>query len=104
MKKVTVKVSGKPAREYVIHISAGAIQTINTLYDFGGYTNVFIVTDDSVPDALLDQLTATLAIKTASIVLATGENHKNIESVQKIWQAMQKAGCDRKSAVINLGG
>lgn len=38
------------------------------------------------------------------IVIEPGEQHKTIESCEKIWSALLAAGADRSALVLNLGG
>lgn len=38
------------------------------------------------------------------VVIPSGENNKNLESVAKIWQFLSENGGDRKSLLINIGG
>ena len=38
------------------------------------------------------------------IVLKAGEEHKNIDQVMNVWDALGRAGADRSSLVINVGG
>jgi len=104
MKKITVNLTPHRKQDYTIYISSGAIDEIASLYDFGGYSKVFIITDETVQPLFLEKLEAALPDKPASIALLAGEQQKNIDTIQKIWTAMQAAGCDRKSLVINLGG
>src|SRR5512146_2473679 len=104
MRKVIVRLGAGPEPAYTIFIGAGSLAKIADLYDFGGYSKLFVVTDETVAPLFLDGLAAALPGETASIVLPPGETHKDIEAVQMVWTAMQAAGCDRKSLVINLGG
>jgi 3-dehydroquinate synthase len=43
-------------------------------------------------------------MKPVVIAVSSGEQAKQIETVQSIWKALHKNGCDRKSLLINLGG
>lgn len=105
MKKITVSLlTPPPKQDYTIYVSAGAIGEIASLYDFSGYSKVFIVTDDTVGHLFLEKLKAALPVKPASTVLPAGEQQKSLDNIEKIWTAMHAAGCDRKSLVINLGG
>lgn len=104
MQKVTVRLGAQPESVYTVFIGAGILEKIADLYDFESYSNLFVVTDETVEPLFLDDLAGALPGDTASIVLPAGEQYKNIETVQMIWMAMQAAGCDRKSLVINLGG
>ena len=43
-------------------------------------------------------------LKTATIVLEPGEEHKNVASLERIWSAALAAAADRKSRFVALGG
>lgn len=104
MQEVIVNIPPGKNRGYKIYVDAGLVDKIGSLYDFGQYSKVLVVTDDTVRPLLLDRLVSALPAGVASVVLPDGEKHKSIESVQKIWTALHDAGCDRKSLVINFGG
>ncbi|MEI6274960.1 MAG: 3-dehydroquinate synthase [Prolixibacteraceae bacterium] len=42
--------------------------------------------------------------KFKQIVITSGEEHKSIAAVEKIWLFLSQNGADRKSLVVNLGG
>lgn len=44
------------------------------------------------------------AIRTATVVLEPGEEHKNVASLERIWSAALAASADRKSRFVALGG
>lgn len=104
MKKITVNLPSQPKRTYTIYIAENAIEEIGSLYDFGVYSKVFVVTDSVVGPLFLDKLISALPAAADSAVLPIGAGQKSIKSVEAIWTAMHEAGCDRKSLVINLGG
>lgn len=86
-----------------IHIQDGALNKSAQLLEAAKYSKVFVVSDEGAAQhlsALMQQLPA----ETKSLVLPPGESNKTINAVQKIWIALQQAGCDRQSLVINLGG
>ncbi|MBI4762628.1 MAG: 3-dehydroquinate synthase [Chloroflexota bacterium] len=58
-----------------------------------------LVTDENVAKHHLDKIQGV-----KSIVLPAGEEHKNLETVSRLWQAFLENGLDRKSTVIALGG
>lgn len=45
-----------------------------------------------------------LSTETTIIEIVSGEEHKNMESCAKIWEAMTHSGFTRSSLLINLGG
>jgi len=62
------------------------------------YGNI-IVTDENVAKYHLKKFN----IK-KSIVIPAGEEHKNLETVSRLWKAFLENGLDRKSVVVALGG
>ena len=69
----------------------------------GRYSTTFIVTDTNVAPHWLSKLQAALP-GSAHLVLPAGEQHKTVDSLAAIWAALHRAGCDRKSVVVALGG
>ncbi len=63
------------------------------------YANSIIVTDENVAKHHLNKINIE-----RSIVIPAGEEHKNLETVSRLWKAFLENGLDRKSAVIALGG
>ncbi len=59
----------------------------------------FIVTDENVAKHHLKKLNVE-----KSIVIPAGEEHKNLETVSRLWRSFLENGLDRKSTVIALGG
>lgn len=96
-KSMTVKGSN-------IFTGSGLIKNISSLVDFTKYTKVVIVADGNVPKSLVDKLKGVLPIENKVISLDSGERHKDLTSVQKIWESLANFECDRKSLVINVGG
>ncbi len=103
MQEIKVKINEKQ-KDYTIFIGTKIIQNLTSLIDCASYSNALIVTDKNIPQELLRQLQLVLPIKSAKVFLQSGDKQKNIENVQKIWQALLDFGCDRKSLVINIGG
>lgn len=63
------------------------------------YANSIIVTDENVAKHHLNKINIE-----KSIIIPAGEEHKNLETVSRLWNAFLENGLDRKSAVIALGG
>ncbi len=63
------------------------------------YANSIIVTDENVAKHHLKKLNTE-----KFIVIPAGEEHKNLETVSRLWKAFLENGLDRKSTVIALGG
>ncbi len=58
-----------------------------------------VVTDENVAKHHLKKLNVE-----KSIVIPAGEEHKNLETVSRLWRSFLENGLDRKSTVIALGG
>ena len=69
-------------------------------------SQIFVLTDSNTKRdclALFDsKFPNHLTYKEISI--PAGEEHKNLDTCTKVWQALSDAGADRKSLLINLGG
>src|SRR3989344_3144066 len=103
MQKINLKINEKQ-KNYTIFIGTKIIKNLASLIDCANYSNALIVADTNIPKVLLEQLQLALLIKSFKVSFPGGDNQKNIENVQKIWQALVNFGCDRKSLVINIGG
>lgn len=104
MKKLSIHLPATQQREYPIFVGTDLIAKIETLFDFSGYSKLFVITDNTVAPLFLEKLQSILPAKAESIILPAGEQAKDIQFLTKIWAAMIDSHLDRKSLVINLGG
>ena len=58
-----------------------------------------VVTDENVAKHHLKKINVE-----KSIIISAGEEHKNLETVSRLWKSFLENGLDRKSTVIALGG
>jgi shikimate kinase/3-dehydroquinate synthase len=65
--------------------------------------NPIIVTDDHVAGLHLDKIKQVVP-DAKSIVIPSGEEHKTLETISRLWRSFLQNGLDRKSTVIALGG
>jgi len=103
MKSVTVTIK-KPQESYNIVIGNDLIKNLGTYIKFSDYTKVVLITDKNIWRRWHSILVSALPSETSSIILPSGEKEKTIQTIQIIWENLQKASCDRKSLVINFGG
>jgi 3-dehydroquinate synthase len=103
--RVTVPLDEKT---YDILIGPGllteVVEDIKSLGEFSGY---FIVTDDNVADLLghdLEAMFETAGLSVSMLTFPSGEQSKNINVIEELARKMVRAGADRKSLVIALGG
>ena len=68
-------------------------------------SQVFILTDENVAPFWLPEVAHWLHCDSATdIVIKPGEQHKNLQTVQRIWKTLMKHHADRNALIINLGG
>jgi len=68
-------------------------------------SQVFILTDENVAPFWLPEVTHWLHCDSATdIIIKAGEQHKNLQTVQRIWKTLMKHHADRNALLINLGG
>ncbi len=80
-------------------------QQINADLSLEDYSKVFILTDDIVAERCLPELKDMIRLNSPIIVkINHGEQHKSIETCQKLWGQLLEQNADRKSVFINLGG
>lgn len=66
---------------------------------------VFILTDENVAPFWLREVIQRLHCDSATnIIIKAGEQYKNLQTVQQIWETLMKHYADRNALIINLGG
>lgn len=79
------------------------------MLDLNTYDRAFLLTDEQVAKCCLPVLSSLLSDQPhladlPTLILPAGEEHKNIASVQKIWDFLFEQQATRSSLLINLGG
>lgn len=82
--------------KYDVYIGSGILKNVSGIIDLKKFSKIVVIVDENVPLKYLDEF--------EKIVVPSGEQSKNIDTVKIIWEKMLEFGCDRKSLVINLGG
>ena len=68
-------------------------------------SQVFILTDENVAPFWLPEVTHWLHCDSATdIIIKAGEQHKNLQTIQRIWKTLMKHHANRNALLINLGG
>ena len=81
------------------------VNELDTAVEALGAPTLTVVTDENVDHAVFPMLNGSKTLAKANkVVIPPGEDHKNLESVTRIWNALEEAGATRKSAIINIGG
>jgi 3-dehydroquinate synthase len=94
-------------RSYPIVIGRGVLDDHELLGGHLGTGKVAIVTNTTVAPLYLDRLAAPLRAmgrEVVEIVLPDGEEYKNWESLNLVYDALLAAKCDRKTTLVALGG
>ena len=88
------------ANDYSIFIGQESLQA----YDFDSYNQLAILVDENTKRDCLHVFLKATNIDAILIEIPSGEEHKNIEKCQLIWNALSSHHFDRNSLLINLGG
>ena len=68
-------------------------------------SQVFILTDENVAPFWLPEVAHGLHCdSTTDIIIKAGEQHKNLQTVQRIWKTLMKHHADRNALLLNIGG
>ncbi len=104
MRTVTV---GLGARAYPIHIGEGLLARADLILPHLPQRKVSVITNSTVAALYLDKFSAALrgaGVEIVPVVLPDGEEHKNWQTLNAIFDALLSNRCERKSAIIALGG
>ena len=63
-----------------------------------------IVTDENIAPYHLHKIKRALGREVPAVIIPSGEEHKNLDTVSHLWQSFLQNGLDRKSTIIALGG
>ncbi len=97
MKKISI------LNSYDVFIGSGLLGKISKLLPVGNYSSIFLIIDEGFNKHWSKKIKK-LFPKNGKIIIHSGEQNKNIDNVQKIWNKLLLSSCDRKTLVINLGG
>lgn len=98
---------GLAERSYPIHIGNDLLNKPELLLPYLPRKRAVIVTNTTVAPLYLGRLTEVLAkhqIQVESIILPDGEQYKNNESMNVIYDALLRSRCERSTPIIALGG
>jgi 3-dehydroquinate synthase len=94
-------------RSYKIHIGTGLIADASTFQNLPKASSVMVVSNTTVAPVYARQLLTALSQPYATVHLVElpdGEQHKNWETLNLIFDALLGHACDRKTLVVALGG
>lgn len=92
-------------RSYPIYIGAGLLGQADLLNKHIAGSRVAIVTNETVAPLYLAKVRAHVsALQPVEVILPDGEQYKTLEVLNRIFDALLAARCDRRTTVIALGG
>jgi len=92
-------------RSYPIHIDAGLLGDAELIRPFITGQQVMIVSNETVAPLYLDSVLRSLAgLQVYTHVLPDGEEYKNLDVLDGIFDALLRVPCDRQTTMIALGG
>ncbi|MXS84833.1 3-dehydroquinate synthase [Nitrosomonas sp. HPC101] len=108
MESVEVALDTSPEnRGYTIHIGQALLTRIDLLLPHLPGKKAAIVTNTTIAPLYLEKLRSALTeqqVETFAIILPDGEQYKNWETLNLIFDALLKHRCERKTPLIALGG
>jgi len=98
-------------RSYEVVIGRGLLGRLEELPEFGAILrgrSLFVVSDETVFDLYGQRLETALAKAGGNLlgraVMAPGEAHKNVGTLERVWDGLVESGLDRSGLVVALGG
>ena len=104
MRTLTVDIKDQP---YPIHIGPGLLDRADLVVPHLSQKRVAIITNTTIAPLYLNRLKTTLTsagIECIEIVLPDGEQHKNWQTLNQIFDQLIAHRCERKTTLIALGG
>jgi len=94
-------------RSYPIHIGSGLLSDTELLLQHLKQKHVAIVTNTTVAPLYLEKVAQPLrdaGVQVVEIILPDGEQYKNSDTLNTIYDALINARCERNTTLIALGG
>ena len=89
--------------KYSIYL--GKIQDAFAVFSVKKYSQVIVLCDENTAKFCLPIFMQYIDNRKVSVLkIKSGEQHKTLETCEKIWSSMMDSQADRKALVINLGG
>lgn len=86
-----------------VQITQNLSETLKEFFSNHNYSKIGVLADENTEQHCLHLITSSLP-EHWLIKISSGEENKNLQTCEQIWQALTEASFDRKSLLINLGG
>jgi len=92
--------------KYKIYTERNSLEYLEKFINLRKFSSIFILVDENTKKYCLDILKNYLSenIKYKIIEINSGEENKNLETCNLVWQKLTEYNADRRSLLINLGG
>jgi 3-dehydroquinate synthase len=90
-------------KDFSIYVGNDAFEVLLENLIERSYSKVFVLADENTEKYCLPALSKYL-FDLKLMVIPSGEQHKTLETAQRIWNFLQEKNADRNSVLINLGG
>jgi 3-dehydroquinate synthase len=102
MKTLTLELG---PRRYPIYIGSGLLTHAELLTAHISGQRVAVVSNETVAPLYLDRIRPMLArYRPVEVVLPDGEQYKTLEVLNRVYDALLAARCDRQTTIVALGG
>ena len=92
-------------RSYPIYIAEGLLGNADLIRPFIAGQQVMVISNETVAPLYLDALVDSLSgLQVYSHILPDGEEYKNLDVLDGIFDALLRVPCDRQTTMIALGG
>ena len=92
-------------RSYPIHIGPGLLARADLLTAQVAGRQVMVVSNETVAPLYLEQVRAACAgFQCETVVLPDGERYKDMDTLMRVFDALLRHRCDRRTTVVALGG
>ncbi len=88
----------------MFYFDADAYQKLNNYIDNQDISSIIVIDDEHTHDFCLPVFKDKINFSFKVITIKAGDKHKNLETLQYIWNKLIEFNADRNSLIINLGG
>jgi 3-dehydroquinate synthase len=105
MKTLQVKLGQDGERSYPIYIGQDLLGKSELIEPYVAGSQVLMVTNETIAPLYLDKVKKTFAsYQLETVILPDGEKYKNLDELNKIYDALLSAKFDRTCTLVALGG
>jgi 3-dehydroquinate synthase len=93
------------SNNYYVYFGKDGYESLNHFIDQKKPSKIFVLVDENTNHYCLDVFKKKIDKTLDEVIqIKAGEEYKNLQTCQEIWNQLTTLGADRKSLLINLGG